>query len=55
MSYTGGVLKMKSEAKGAAVGEGTSTESVQATYALVKQLSDQNQMMQNMLKICCWS
>ncbi|XP_057250052.1 uncharacterized protein LOC130591141 [Beta vulgaris subsp. vulgaris] len=45
----GGVLKMKSAAKGAAIGEGTSTESVQATYALVKQLSDQNQMMQNML------
>ncbi|XP_048492097.1 uncharacterized protein LOC125493147 [Beta vulgaris subsp. vulgaris] len=44
-----GVLQMKSEAKGAAIGEGTSTESVQATYALVKQLSDQNQMMQNML------
>ncbi|XP_057246717.1 uncharacterized protein LOC130589467 [Beta vulgaris subsp. vulgaris] len=36
-------------AKGDAIGEGTSTESVQATYALVKQLSDQNQMMQNML------
>ncbi|XP_057250753.1 uncharacterized protein LOC130591446 [Beta vulgaris subsp. vulgaris] len=44
-----GVLKMKSAAKGAAISEGTSTKSVQATYALVKQLSDQNQMMQNML------
>ncbi|XP_057250628.1 uncharacterized protein LOC130591358 [Beta vulgaris subsp. vulgaris] len=47
--YTGGVLKMKSAAKGDAIGEGTSTKSVQAIYALVKLLSDQNQMMQNML------
>ncbi|XP_057249978.1 uncharacterized protein LOC130591084 [Beta vulgaris subsp. vulgaris] len=49
MSYTDGVLKMNGEAKGDAVGARTSTESIQATYALVKQLSDQNQMMQNML------
>ncbi|XP_057251687.1 uncharacterized protein LOC125498807 [Beta vulgaris subsp. vulgaris] len=42
-------VEKEGEAKGDAVGAGTSTESVQATYALVKQLSDQNQMMQNML------
>ncbi|XP_057248194.1 uncharacterized protein LOC130590182 [Beta vulgaris subsp. vulgaris] len=49
MTYAGGVLKMKVEAKGDAAGAGTSTESVQATHALVKQLSEQNQMMQNMM------
>ena len=49
MSYAGGILKMKDDVKGNAAGTGTNIESVQATYALVKQLSDQNTMMQSII------